>query len=152
MTGALIALQAFQLAFLLLHDFVPLGRLNDVRAVQAADPRAKLMMVTLLSAAPFVFGLALSLVFLARPWPGWLLGWLWVTYGGLMLGQLRAWWVPYLLVSEPARAARYQAMFGATHAFLPERNGMRPNTLHIVLHASTLATLVLLGFATFQGA
>jgi hypothetical protein len=36
-------------------------------------------------------------------------------------------------------------MFGTTHAFLPERNGIRPNTLHVILHILTLATLVVLG-------
>jgi hypothetical protein len=39
-------------------------------------------------------------------------------------------------------------MFGNTHAFLPERNGIRPNTLHILLHACTAATLVLLAQLT----
>jgi hypothetical protein len=39
-------------------------------------------------------------------------------------------------------------MFGTTHAFLPERNGIRPNTLHIILHMATLITLVLLGALT----
>jgi hypothetical protein len=39
-------------------------------------------------------------------------------------------------------------MFGNTHAFLPARNGVRPNTLHVILHASTLAMLVLLALGT----
>jgi hypothetical protein len=36
------------------------------------------------------------------------------------------------------RAARYQAKFGRTHAFLPARDGIRPNTLHVILHVATL--------------
>jgi hypothetical protein len=35
-------------------------------------------------------------------------------------------------------------MFGNTHSFLPQRNGMVPNTAHILLHVATLATLVVL--------
>lgn len=35
-------------------------------------------------------------------------------------------------------------MFARTSAFLPERNGIRPNTLHVSLHAVILAILVLL--------
>lgn len=35
-------------------------------------------------------------------------------------------------------------MFGTTHAFLPAHNGIRPYTLHVVLHAATLATIVVL--------
>lgn len=60
------------------------------------------------------------------------------------MGELQAWWIPYFFRSDPARAARYQTMFGNTHAFLPERNGIRPNTLHIILHVATLATLAVL--------
>ena len=132
------------MAFLFCHDWVPLGALNDVRGVQAADTRARLVTVTLISAAPFAFGLAASLAHAGVPWPVWLLRYLWISYGLLMLGQLRAWWVPYLIAPEPARAQRYAGMFASTHAFLPEHNGIRPNTLHVILHASTLATLILL--------
>jgi hypothetical protein len=62
----------------------------------------------------------------------------------------RAWWGPYLLGGSPARVARYQAMFARTHAFLPERNGIRPNTLHVALHVVVIAILVLLGFLSFS--
>jgi hypothetical protein len=143
--AGLLVLQLFQVLFLVLHDWAPLGALNDVRAVRAADSTAKLIFVTALSAAPFVVGLAASLRHAQGPYPGWLMIWLWVTYAGLLLGQLRAWWLPYLLRPDPGRAARYHAMFARTHAFLPVRNGMRPNTLHVILHASTLVTLLLLG-------
>jgi len=56
----------------------------------------------------------------------------------------RAWWIPYLFRAEPERAARYQIMFGSTHRFLPTRNGLVPNTAHIMLHLATAATLVTL--------
>ena len=82
MIGGLLALQLFQVLFLGLHDWVPLG----------------------------------------------------------------SWWLPYLVTPDPVRAARYRTMFGRTHGFLPERNGITPNTLHIVLHVATLATLILLVF------
>ena len=70
--------------------------------------------------------------------------WLWSSYALLFIGQFRAWWVPYLLKPEPQRAERYRIMFGNTHSFLPQRNGMAPNTAHILLHVATLATLVVL--------
>ena len=76
--------------------------------------------------------------------------WLWISYGLLFVGELTAWWIPYLFRPEPERAARYQAMFGATHAFVPERNDIRPNTLHVILHIVTLMTLVVLGAVTAQ--
>jgi hypothetical protein len=64
---------------------------------------------------------------------------------------VKAWWVPYLIRSDPVRVARYQSMFGATHAFLPERNGIRPNTLHVILHLATLGTLLVLAALTLSG-
>jgi hypothetical protein len=36
-------------------------------------------------------------------------------------------------------------MFEGTYAFLPERHGLRPDTLHVILHVVTAATLVVLG-------
>jgi len=35
-------------------------------------------------------------------------------------------------------------MFGATHAFLPARRGVRPNTLHVSLHVALVGVLGLL--------
>jgi hypothetical protein len=45
---------------------------------------------------------------------------------------------------ESQRAVRYDAMLDRTHGFLPIRNGIRPNTLHIILHTATNLTLVVL--------
>jgi hypothetical protein len=88
--------------------------------------------------------LGFSLLHFRRPYPDWLYGWLVVSYGLLFIGQIRAWWIPYLFRPEPERAARYQIMFGKTHSFLPSRNGMVPNTAHILLHLATAATLIVL--------
>ena len=146
----LFALQCFHVLFLALHDWIPLGKLNDVKAVRAANPSHKLVTGTFISLTPFAIGLAGSAIYIDRAYPAWLLWWLWISYGLLFAGELTAWWIPYLFRPEPERAARYQAMFGATHAFLPERNGIRPNTLHVVLHLVTLGTLVVLGALTVR--
>ena len=52
--------------------------------------------------------------------------------------------IPYLLHPEPKRVERYRKMFGNTHSFLPVRNGLVPNTAHILLHVATVATLIVL--------
>ena len=142
--NAQLALQTFIVLFLVLHDWLPLGSLNNLAGVRAANPGAKLFTTTLLSAAPYAFGLAASIIYFNQPYPDWLFWWLWISYALLFLGQLRAWWIPYLVRPDPTRAARYQQMFGPTHAFLPVRNGIRPNTLHILLHVSTAALLIVL--------
>jgi hypothetical protein len=142
--GALFGLQCFHVLFLCLHDWIPLGSLNDVKAVRAANPGSKLLLGTLISLAPFAFGVAASAYYLGGSYPHWLLWYLGVSYLLLFLGELQAWWIPYFFRPDPARAARYQVMFGNTHAFLPARNGIRPNTLHVTLHMLTLTTLVVL--------
>jgi hypothetical protein len=141
----LVVLQAIQCAILWLHDWVPLGALNDVRAVREADSTSRLIRVTLIQSVPYTIGLWYSARSLGGHMPGWLWYWLWISYGLLFAGELRGWWVPYLFRPEPERAARYQSMFGRTHSFLPPRNGLVPNTLHTVLHICTASTLVVLG-------
>ena len=138
---AFIALQAFVVLFLLLHDWLPLPPLNDVKAAQAADSRIKLVATTLVSTIPYAIALWGCITHIGRDYPAWLEWLLWIGYGALLLGAFRAWWLPYLFVSEPARAARYK-MFANTHAFLPEHNGVRPNTLHVIFHIVALATFV----------
>jgi hypothetical protein len=140
----LLVLQVFQVLFLWLHDWLPLGRLNDVAAVRSQDTMPRLVWVTLMQSVPFTIGLVFSLGYFGRPYPHWLYMWLWISYGLIFVGQIRAWWIPYLVHAEPERAARYQIMFGNTHHFLPIRNGLVPNTAHILLHLATAATLFLL--------
>jgi hypothetical protein len=149
-TGALFALQCFHVLFLALHDWIPLGTLNDVKAIRAVVPGRKLIAGTLISLTPFAIGLGASAINFGRTYPAWLFWWLWISYGLLFVGELTAWWIPYLFHPEPERAASYRAMFGTTHAFLPERNGIRPNTLHVILHIVTLTTLIVLGALTAQ--
>jgi hypothetical protein len=148
----LVALQAFQVAFLWVHDWIPLGRLNDVAAVRKQDSLGRLIRITLIQSVPFTVGLLFSALYLGRSYPGWLYYYLWISYGLLFIGQLRAWWVPYLVSPNPERAERYRAMFGRTHAFLPKRNGLVPNTAHILLHVATLATLVVLALVSVRSA
>jgi len=102
--GVLLALQAFQVLFLWVHDWIPLGRLNDVAAVRSQDTRRRLVTVTLIQSAPWTVGLCFSLSHFRRPYPDWLYNWLVISYGLLFIGQIRAWWIPYLFRPEPERA------------------------------------------------
>ena len=140
----LLWLQAFQVAFLLLHDWIPLGPLNDVQAVRRQNTLIAMVLGTFIGALFPTIGLVLTLKYLESSRPAWLYIYLLASYGFLFVGELEAWWVPYLVWPQPKRAARYEAMFGNTNAFLPPRNGMRINTLHFALHAATLATLLTL--------
>jgi hypothetical protein len=138
----LLWLQIFQVAILLLHDWIPVLPLNDVRAARRRHSLFAMALATLIGSLLPSIGLALSLFYWKTGWPGWLHVYLLVAYGFLFAGELEAWWIPYLVSSQPKRAAEYQAMYGTTYAFLPLRNGIRINALHFFLHAATLATLL----------
>ena len=92
--NTLLALQIFIVLFLALHDWIPLGNFNNLPGVRTVNPGAKLLATTLLSAAPYAFGLAASIIYFNKPYPDWLFWWLWISYLLLFLGQLRAWWIP----------------------------------------------------------
>ena len=89
----LLALQAFQVLFLWVHDWIPLGRLNDVAAVRSQDTGRRLVTVTLIQSIPWTIGLGFSLLHFGRPYPDWLYDWLLISYSVLFIGQIRAWWI-----------------------------------------------------------
>lgn len=140
----LVALQVFHLVFLLLHDWLPLGRLNDISAVRRTITPLQRLAGLLVPGIPVSIALGLSVKYFGNVYPGWFEWWLRVTYGFLFLGELEAWWIPYVFGTTAKRVALYQVLFGRTHSFLPPRHGVVVNTLHVVLHASTLMTLVIL--------
>ncbi|ELX08689.1 hypothetical protein Jab_2c07440 [Janthinobacterium sp. HH01] len=140
----LLLLQLLQVAFLWIHDWLPLGALNDVRAVREQDSLRRLLIITIVQSLSFTLLLALCVIYFQSAYPLWLVRSLWIAYSLLLIGQLRAWWLPYLFRAEPDRAARYRKMFGKTHAFLHERSGLVPNTAHTLLHICTAATLLAL--------
>jgi len=92
-----------------------------------------------------------SIVFFGRRFPGWLFWELWIFYAIAVYGSLKAWWIPYLFRPDPERAARYRTMYANTHAFLPERNGITPNTLHVVFDVVTIGILIVLAALSFRG-
>lgn len=147
---AFLACQLIVVIFIALHDWVPLGALNNLAGIREADAPATLLWTTLISTLPFAIGLIATAYYAFSRFPMWLGDFLWITYTAGVYGMLRAWWVPYLLIPDPVRAARYQVRFSKTHAFLPTRNGIRPDTLHVCFHAVLIATFVLLCILTFS--
>jgi hypothetical protein len=143
-TGTLIALQCFVLLFVALHNWIPLGSLNDVKAVRSVFPTGKLLVTTLINFTPVAIGLGGTIFYFKKGFPGWLIWFLWILYGLACYGSLKAWWIPYLFRADPERVARDQVMYGSTHSFLPRRNGISPNTLHVIFDIATLGILILL--------
>jgi hypothetical protein len=141
--ASLIALQSVQVVFLLVHDWVPLGRLSNLAAVQSIDSKSRLLWTTFLSALPYAAGLAASIATFPR-WPMWLSIWLEWMYTISIVAVLFAWWIPYLSPSDSPRAERYRTRFAGTLTFLPKRHGFAPDALHTMYHATVLATVFLL--------
>lgn len=147
--GVLLALQCFVVLFVALHNWIPLGALNNVSGIRVEFPTGKLLVTTLINFTPVAIGLAVSVLYVLRGHPGWVFWWLWITYGLACYGSFKAWWMPYLFRPDPQLAARYRTMYAETHAFLPERNGIRPNTLHVLFDVATIAILIDLAVLTF---
>ncbi len=62
-----------------------------------------------------------------------------ITLAVLVYMEFRAWWRPYLFGPTPAIVDKLRPNWEGTYAFLPERHGIRPNTMHCVMHAATVA-------------
>ena len=151
MKTALVVLQCCVVLFVGLHNWIPLGALNNRRGVRIVFPTTKLILTTLTNFVPAAFGLIASIVYVHRHFPGWLVWYLWIFSILAAYGSLKAWWIPYLFVPDEQLAARYQPMYAGTHAFLPERNGITPNTLHIIFDVLTIAILAVLATLSIQG-
>jgi hypothetical protein len=147
-TVALLALQCFVVLFVALHNWIPLGTLNNLKGIRVEFPTGKLLFTTLINFTPVAIGLAATACYSGRVYPGWVFWWLWITYGLACYGSFKAWWMPYLLRADPHLAARYRTMYAGTHSFLPERNSIRPNTLHVLFDIVTVAILIDLAVLT----
>jgi hypothetical protein len=148
----LIGLQCMVVLFVGLHNWIPLGTLNDVKAVRTVFPTGKLVVTTLTNFIPASIGLAGSVYYfsMGRGFAEWLIWYLWIFYLLACYGSLSSWWIPYLYRADPERVARDRVMYANTHSFLPERNGVRPNTLHVLFDVLTLAILAVLAVLTLQ--
>jgi|SRR5271156_701793 len=146
--ATLLALQCFVVLFVALHNWIPLGALNNVKGVRIAFPTGKLFWTTLLNFTPVAIGLGATAFYFGRTYPGWVFWWLWITYGLACYGSFKAWWMPYLFRRDPALIARYETMYAGNHSFLPEHNGIRPDTLHVLFDFVTISILIDLAVLT----
>lgn len=138
-----ILTQLLILIILLIHDWVPLGRLNDLEGLSKQVSFKQNLTITMVNSFPTLIALLFSMIYYHRPYPFSVSVYLILYYLVLFMGEIRAWWIPYFFGTSPERVKRYADMFGNTHSFLPERNGIIPNTLHVILHALTFVTLIL---------
>ncbi len=139
----------FILLFMIFHDWVPLGPLNDVSAVFAEQSLQEVITVALIGSVQILLLLGLVWWFRGRKYPLLAKLWLIIHQSSIFIGVLLAWWVPYFFnYGAEARAERYERLFGNTHSFLPEMNGITPNTLHFLFHLTLLGCILLSIYVT----
>lgn len=134
----------FIFVFMLVHDWVPLGPLNDVEAIRQDSTFQELFFVTLINAGQILLFIVLLLIFMGKRYPIWVKLWLVIHQSCIFAGALWAWWIPYFFgIGAAERVERYELMFGNTHTFLPEMHGIAPNTIHTIFHLTLLTCIIL---------
>jgi hypothetical protein len=101
----LFGLQCCVVLFMALHNWIPFGKLNDLRGVRKEFPGNKLLITTLINFTPYAFGLAASAFYLERRFPGWLFWWLWIRLAEGVVDS----------ISVPARSNSRRAL--SSHAW-----------------------------------
>jgi hypothetical protein len=155
---ALIFLQSYMLLFLLLHDWVKIGPFTDPAGFGDENSLGEAIFQTVVNTLPILIGFILTLLFMKKGYPLVAKVYICLLYPIYLFGEFQAWWLPYLFGKALGRdfnelVARYEVMFGDTHAFLPPLNGIVINTAHVILHLSTLLVFILFlfSFKTFNG-
>ncbi|WP_062052187.1 hypothetical protein [Bacillus sp. JCM 19034] len=138
------------LLFMIMQDWIPLGSLNDVQAIAEDRSFNEILIVTLVGVLQILLLMGLLLVFIGKGYPIWVKFWLIIHQICIFAGALLDWWIPYFFgYGAEQRTERYSQMFGDTHSFLPELNGIIPNTFHTLFHIILLFCIVLTIYITF---
>jgi hypothetical protein len=138
----LIVATAIYLGYVLVHDWVPLGRLNDMER-QREQPLRTRLLVEVGNVLPILALLIVAIVFPTGPLP-----WGAALYAGLYIVVFAvlawlSWYGPYFFgtTSERETAAAYE--YGRTVQILPARGThVRPNLMHVGLHVLFLVVAV----------
>jgi hypothetical protein len=126
------------------HDTIPLGRWNNLAHFKQEIPLQRRLRGSLMNSVTALAAVALF-------WLGWMHRGesagvfrmaLLVMLGVMVYMEFGAWWRPYLFGATPAIVEKLRPNWQGTYAFLPLRNGIRPNAMHSIMHASTLAAFV----------
>ncbi|MCK0470474.1 hypothetical protein [Halalkalibacter sp. APA_J-10(15)] len=137
------------LLFMIMQDWIPLGSLNDVQAIAEGRSFNEMLIVTMIGVMQILLLMGLLSIFMGKEYPIWVKLWLVIHQICIFAGALLDWWIPYFFgYGAEQRTVRYNQMFGDTHTFLPELNGIIPNTLHTLFHIILLLCIVLTIYIT----
>ena len=136
--------------FMLIHDWVPLGPLNDVEGVKLENSTSGLVRTTIINTLSILIVVIIAMIFIGKRYPIWARIWLVIHLGSITAGAIMAWWIPYFFGADQETSKRYEVMFGNTHSFLPEINNITPNTIHVLFHLILLVTWILAIFISIK--
>lgn len=138
------------LLFMLFHDWVPLGSLNNVKAIQFQHTTGELIQITAIQTLSVLIVIIITLLFIGKRYPIWAKLWLDIHLGCIVVGAVTAWWVPYFFGATEEKVVEYGLMFGDTHSFVQEMNGITPNTIHVLFHFTLILTWILAIYISFK--
>ncbi|MEI3606090.1 hypothetical protein SPD48_10335 [Pseudogracilibacillus sp. SE30717A] len=132
------------LVFMIVQDLIPLGNLNDIKAIASVHSTNEIIFITLIGVVQILLLIGGILFFIGKKYPIWVRIWLIIHPAFIFIGALFSWWIPYLFgIGAEEKMEIYNTMFGNTHAFLPEMNGIVPNTLHTIFHSTLFACILI---------
>ncbi len=130
---AFIIVQISLLMFMLLHDFISIPPLNDIKALEKEHSLTHRALNAFFCSIPVAVPLILTLYYMPDI-PFWPAVNMVLPYGILTIGTICSWWIPYMFGSSDKHKAAF-SMFKNTHHFLPVHgDNVIPNTLHVLLH------------------
>ncbi|MGA9530651.1 MAG: hypothetical protein WBQ73_02060 [Candidatus Babeliales bacterium] len=127
-------LQSVLLVLLVLHDWVHLPPLTDIRAMEKMGSFRGRLINSGLFFLCVAFPLSLSWYY-APHFPQWALFTIVFIYSVLSAGAIIAWWVPYFFGGYSKEYKRGFDEYKLTHRFLPTiSDHIVPNTAHVIIH------------------
>ena len=72
----------------------PLGPFNDVAGVRSQNTLRQLVIGTLINSVAIAVTLGLSVTYYQVPYPAWVKATLVAILSLMLIGELRAWWIP----------------------------------------------------------
>lgn len=139
-----IVLLTLQCLILLIHDWINIFPINDVRGMNEVIPRPTKIMVMVGNVLPPVLVLVMESRLFGRHKPLGV-GLYFAIYFGITLAMMYlSWYHPYFFGATAEEKERYRKAYGRTLQILPRRgDNPRPNTIHLFLHTIFIVNAVL---------
>lgn len=136
-----VVLQVILLLVITLQDWVDIPPLTNIKELKKVDSFKYRLIGTGINGLFVLIPLALTLSYWGGNWHANLA--ICCCYGGLTLGTILSWWIPYFFGSSPEQKQAFQK-FKNTHHFLPKmRDHVVPNTFHVGLHLLIWASFIM---------